>query len=594
MMNDAMVLRFLKNSKDRLERIKNICYTKKYKICFAGKVGIGKSTMICSLLGMIETEGCEGKKPEDISLLKTGSGRTTVCEVEISQVDEETNITIEAIDGLKVEMYIKNFSDYISGEKLESESLAQEEINLMRHMCGMEKFDREKIYNMINTTGVSVDEYIIERLNYADRNINKLIFDKEKISLAEWLKKSFKMINDGNSKDIPIPKRIIINLNSNDFNMDLPEYISGVIDTKGIDGDGRSDIGEYMKSDKLITIFCDEVKGIAGDADTLNILKDNLIKEDKYTKNKVILLGLDKAGDLENDSIKEGKISEVIASFRKYDVSFKSENILFSNSLPGIVVQNKSKIINGKEETRKLIVEFDYEVKEYKRKKLFSDIEVCLNNMYKKLFLEVCEIEKNIECFLGEELDTDIKEKLNKCMIKLEEKKKACKVGSIQEEFETEILNIHPSSLRGAINHLGYGNTVNIYGVFKRSVGKVFDDANRDAKIEIVATVESILSGAKDIDKVCKNIILDKINDCYTEYYNKYRDEFTEILEEKLYNIKAWEKLMTYWGAGLNYKCVVCRDIINMLDEYNINKYITTYNIESEFWNSLISFMTLK
>lgn len=56
---------------NRISTIKEICSVEKYNLCFIGSVGVGKSTAITNLLGLIDQEQLlEGHKLMDIPLLK--------------------------------------------------------------------------------------------------------------------------------------------------------------------------------------------------------------------------------------------------------------------------------------------------------------------------------------------------------------------------------------------------------------------------------------------------------------------------------------------------------------------------------------------
>ena len=60
------------------------CNIEKYNLLFNGEVGIGKSTAICHLTGLIDGDCLKkGEETDRLPLLKTGSGRTTVCETRI-------------------------------------------------------------------------------------------------------------------------------------------------------------------------------------------------------------------------------------------------------------------------------------------------------------------------------------------------------------------------------------------------------------------------------------------------------------------------------------------------------------------------------
>lgn len=50
----VVVRKLAQNAKDRLKVIEEICGVEKYKLCFIGDVGIGKSTAISHLTGLVD------------------------------------------------------------------------------------------------------------------------------------------------------------------------------------------------------------------------------------------------------------------------------------------------------------------------------------------------------------------------------------------------------------------------------------------------------------------------------------------------------------------------------------------------------------
>ena len=92
----------------RVEKIEEILEKKKYKIVFIGTIGAGKTTAISHLFNMtsiVQKKVIRGRKNKTIEviepLLSTGSGRTTICEVEIKSSE---NLSIEIVPFSKDEL----------------------------------------------------------------------------------------------------------------------------------------------------------------------------------------------------------------------------------------------------------------------------------------------------------------------------------------------------------------------------------------------------------------------------------------------------------------------------------------------------------
>jgi len=74
----------LSNYLELFEDSASYLINKNHRLAFIGNVGTGKTTAICHILGLLD-----GKDP----ILSTGSGRTTLCEVDIIS-DEMLKIEI--------------------------------------------------------------------------------------------------------------------------------------------------------------------------------------------------------------------------------------------------------------------------------------------------------------------------------------------------------------------------------------------------------------------------------------------------------------------------------------------------------------------
>lgn len=61
--------------KKRSKVIEENCSVERYHLYFNGKVGVGKSTAICYLTGLIDKNCFAGGNINDLLLLKTASGR---------------------------------------------------------------------------------------------------------------------------------------------------------------------------------------------------------------------------------------------------------------------------------------------------------------------------------------------------------------------------------------------------------------------------------------------------------------------------------------------------------------------------------------
>ncbi|MDF5710883.1 MAG: hypothetical protein PUP90_25215 [Nostoc sp. S4] len=102
----------------RLDRIEKILKIPSYDLVLIGKIGVGKTTVICHLFNLIgeeeKTVGKTGKKIRKIGeLLSTGAGRTTICEVILKPSQSvKSFLEIEPYSDEEVEEFIKEVCTY--------------------------------------------------------------------------------------------------------------------------------------------------------------------------------------------------------------------------------------------------------------------------------------------------------------------------------------------------------------------------------------------------------------------------------------------------------------------------------------------------
>ena len=101
---------------DKIVSLKNNACTD-FSLVFIGEKGVGKTTSICRFLNLVHPvqKKRKGKDIEVIEeILQTGSGATTICDIEISpSTTGKTFITIEEISDQDLLDYLNSFAEYI-------------------------------------------------------------------------------------------------------------------------------------------------------------------------------------------------------------------------------------------------------------------------------------------------------------------------------------------------------------------------------------------------------------------------------------------------------------------------------------------------
>lgn len=506
--NHPLIKKMSQHINDRSVKIQDFCSVEKYNVFFNGKVGIGKSSAICSLFDLLDlSERDSKKKIDDIFLLKTGTGRTTICETEIIPNQEKTELIIEAV---QEEFFGKLVLRFIQSLKTNGNNdgniLAEEEKQLIKNMASIPlSLPANEILKEFEDK--DIEEEIFKKIDYNKRD--KLSFEKGDQPFNSWLKKTFSDINCGKAKEAPMPKKITIHISTSDTPRSIPDFVGSIFDTRGIDGEGeRPDIQNYIKQKNSISIMCDEINAIAEHVVLGSILKQTLIEEDKDSWYRVILMGIDKEGALNeipgfeddrNNGIKVKK-NQALGIMKQKGINFLEDNVYLTDTIDGVLLEKK--VIKTIEENK--LIE--------NRKNFQKYIMKVLGNMYSKYNLELLESLSSLEELRDSKVDDKTFEKIReirmlaiKYIRELEKKS-----SSIKNKFQEGIMLIYHASLRGAVNHCGIGKTADVYGTLQKSGGEEFIKEFNEYKTCLIAKTEQIFSKEKDSDipKVCSKHII--------------------------------------------------------------------------------------
>ncbi|WP_312280297.1 hypothetical protein [Oscillibacter sp.] len=573
----------------RISNINRYCSPKSYNIFFNGKIAVGKSTAICTLLSLIDTKNKNLNIPlSDVVLLKTGTGRITVCETKIIPRSAKSVIIIEPVLREDFEAYLTQFSQWLSGG---STDISQEHIRLIKNMAGIPQKFKSPDDLMENYSELKINplEYLKEKINYNNRT--KLLYEKGEIDFEAWIKNTFEKINDGQFSDSPMPKRITVQINNDDYQLDLPEYISSIIDTRGVDLGERADIQDYMAQEDSISFMCDKVNDLGSNESVMSILQQVLIKENKDTRLRVGFVCLSENGELENitdcDTREEG-MSEKKEQLRKKlcerEVSLDTKNIIFYESAKGFTFDDKR------------IVSFEKDIARKERDNFFDEVDKLIGRMY---FNYRQELLTALETLSGLEqgiITDSILKKFRESKNAVSRHKSSISVrdDAITSKFKDAIMTTYHSSLRGAVNHNGSGWTADVYASFKKCGGQEFADNCKELKGKLVATIEQIFINSSDLERLCLESIIQKIDDLYSEYYTKARNSSFEIAQSGLYNDLSWSNPKRYWGDGLGqYNARVCSDILAEIKQKKVNEKLLQLKLENSFFGCIDDFLNI-
>lgn len=620
--NHELIKKMTQPYSKRVDQIKNLCSVDTFRLNFIGDIGVGKSTALCHLMNFIDDQSLEDKsrKANDICILKTAGGRTTLCETVIKIDNSLDNITIE-IEALDEKEFEKKIDEFCDNElKIESEQvLPQEVVNVLINMSGyptklskkeiemvsseclskederakkselIYKKKKEYISKVTSNECVSINKDILKfaimkRVDYLNRNKLEFVFDKEPLIKKE-IKTVFERINSGLEPHSPFPKKIVIKIPHKDMSIRLPKYISEVIDSKGLDGKAvRSDIQKIMSDNKNIIVLCDSIPSFG------NIFENDwlcsMLTHTKDLNHRCFLIGLEKMEELKNVNNAEGdrvqgsdqKQQELKNKHGRFisDVSFKENNILFYNALYGIDYNSEHSIER-----------FQRDKYEHEKIEVIKAIENSLENMYNELCVEIKELRKLLSIFEENRISDNIRHKFNALKIEISTYIDELKdyQQSKLDDLPKRISVIHAGSVRGSVNRNGKYYNCDIYSECSQIGSYVYTEAcnNRLYSLKRFLEDQKLFDIDNEMEVAIKEALKYKIDQEYSAFELNARRDYYTISENNIYHSLMWDISRNYWGdRNGNYRNRVVENIMSDLKnkntEYTLGKLMHGVN----------------
>ena len=567
----------LSNHKEMLGDSESYLESLEHTVAFIGSVGVGKTSAICNLLNL---------QKNNEPLLKTGSGRTTVCEVEIKE-GEKLSISIQPYDESEIFSYLNEFSYYIAGIKSKTLDfeLSSEIERALRNMLGLKVKRKRDDFGNIQRIDPAIELYkkMPDRNEFYRKLKNLLKLEKrvlkeitpEQGNSEEWLSGEFLKINNGLNENISLPKKIIINLNRKLIDSDIK---LSVVDTKGVDQTAnREDIDLQLKNSRNISIFCTKFND-APDKVTETLLthmkNSGLID---YIEERVIILVLDRNGEAENiadldePDLNEGRYirEEQIQKDLEHSLKINNIDIVFFNS----------KEDNGSELLKKI------------NKKLVRLRSTHLNRV-SLINDAVDSIEKAANTQLAKNSEDAVKESLFVWIKKSYEKRTLFKKKFLVLSQEIQSKSTHASSLRGSVNRKGVWHTFDYYLTLRNAYRYQSVTDFDYLRIELIAILENMESQNKyHYSLPLISQIKDTAKKRLEEIYMKSSGLADENFKNSLFiDTNFWESLQTEWGRGTGYKNRIANQTEGwFLDSnYKLTEDMITSSI-NDSWDGFLS-----
>ncbi|QGG52987.1 hypothetical protein [Lysinibacillus pakistanensis] len=599
----VIVHKLTQNIQNRIETIKKICAIEKYNLYFNGEVSMGKSTAISHLIGLVDFSHFEeGKIIKQLPLLKVGGGRTTVCETKIIPTKDQSKIIITKMPDNEFEKYINEFCDIF----FNADSTIPTEIS--RVICNMANFPSKDGQPV--TEEMSIKEYIngsnetdytkenlfnviSKNINYGNRELTEFLFKDGEFE--DWMKNNISKINDGEISEVPFPSQISIYINCNNLKLDIPEYVSAIVDTRGIEVGIREDIVNSINKMDSISIMCDSIGAIGGNEPMQKILNHVLLSGEKDLYHRIFLMGIEKGpvfvkdANGANGEYRKGveiKKNEALQKLNENKIYFKKEHIVFYEPLSGVEFSSK----------KGTITDLDKGAYKQAKENFWNDLEIEIKKMHAEYYDEILEIIQNLIRLSSNKLTENIIQKFDTCKKFINSSRSA--IMEIQLGFLSKIkqeMSIYYAAIiRGSVNRNGAYYNFNLYSESSVIGGNEFKSKCENEKETLIRQLEFLFDLDDDIEKICLSAIIQEINTKFKSYYEKNCKHYKTCVHNCIYNSQIWDELRKYWGDGRgNYKDRVITKVENELIKQSINKELDTQNFYADYMNDIELFLDI-
>ena len=244
-----------------------------HQVAFVGEIGVGKSTAISFLFGLIEPASGDSKKLDRV-VLEAGGGRTTICEVQI-RPGPAYGIMIQPQSEAELQNLIEDFCAGIwlrskgkDAEGGEQVGVSEEVQRALRNMSGLtvkrnRGADGKNSYQdqalelaSACTTEEEFRAKVLERAGFEKRTRREIWMEESgSKNVFKQLREAFRDVNNGRVADAPLPASIDLIVPS--FGSELPGLNVTVVDTKGMDEIAlRADIDARLKDLRTHVVLC--------------------------------------------------------------------------------------------------------------------------------------------------------------------------------------------------------------------------------------------------------------------------------------------------------------------------------------------------
>lgn len=305
--------RQIERQRESLTRAATFLSNLKHNIAFIGDMGVGKSTAISFLFDLLVPPSM-AETTINRPVLETGAGGTTICEVHIKS-GPEFGLALLPMSDAELRELVGDFcaakwSTYMKEQRdsADAVNVSREAERAIRNMAGLtrkrETIEGKIVYldpvqDLAKSCG-SEEEFrtrVLGLMNLDERSRRELWYDSStRKHPMEWVTETFKAVNNGRLRDVPLPKSI--NLLIPNFGKNFGEMDISVIDTKGVDDVAvREDLDKRLKDPRTTVVFCSRFNDAPGTSSRVLLQHMRQTFSERFDTGKVSILALPRSGE---------------------------------------------------------------------------------------------------------------------------------------------------------------------------------------------------------------------------------------------------------------------------------------------------------
>ena len=566
-------------------------------IAFVGDIGVGKSTAICKVSGLLTRNGIAG---EPAPVLEVGGGGVTICEVHLAQ-GPAYGLLIEPMNDSELRREVSEFASLLIGTPDSTGfsddapgqviGTSKEVERAIRNMSGLTKRIRREKGPDGRTSRITEDpakdladnssslsEFVVEilaKMNLDRRTKRELWCSSTLTGEAplSWLQANFESINNGRHPDFSIPKRVEVL---------IPKPVLGeeslsirIVDTKGVDRTAdRADIGNLFNDPSTVVVMCSDFNAVPSPS-VQRLLERTKAGRIADVELKSLVLALPRHG--EALAVKDDSGERAISIEDGYDLKRdQATNTMQSIGFSNLPVEFFNAFSEQSENFRSLLLNRVRGLREQHRSRLkgmIQDARSFIDNFEQQQTLQVQqEAIKHIQVW--EENNRDVGSVVN----------------APERSLISAINRAHPSSVRASVRR--QGEWYNLDYPYQLSYGARLAAANAlGTRLDsFSAVIDNLLNNDQLTDA---SALLRQarrfLNSGVEEMFKKCEIEGQDIhIRDMEPSSKLWNDCDDEWGKGPGYRDRVLRHHVDWFKESSRDYRQRLQRLVEREWNLIL------